>query len=165
MSAWVNCSAMSACTISRLAAMHSWPALYSAAATTSSAVLAMLVSSNTITGALPPSSRMVRCGPPAAARAIARPVAVEPVNETRSTPGWPARYSPTVAPRPWTMFSTPAGSQSGECRDAQGCVVGGLDDDGIPSGHSRNDLPHRLPQRVVPRCDAGDHTDGLATHE
>ena len=40
--------------------------------------------------------------------AIRRPAAVEPVNETLSTPGWRTRYSPTSRPAA-TMLTTPSG--------------------------------------------------------
>src|SRR4051812_47915400 len=39
-----------------------------------------------------------------------RPARVEPVNETMSTSGWPARASPASGPVPETTLNTPAGS-------------------------------------------------------
>src|SRR3954464_10488033 len=61
----------------------------------------MSASSNTITGALPPSSRCTRLRVSAAARATSLPVATSPVSETIATSG--CRTSPAPAggpPRP-----------------------------------------------------------------
>jgi hypothetical protein len=58
---------------------------------------------------LPPSSRQTRLTVSAASMATRRPTAVEPVKDTTSTPGWVHSTSPTSAPGPGTMFSTPGG--------------------------------------------------------
>ena len=108
----MSSSATGSATITRVAAMHSCPALYMPAPAMALAVAARSVSSNTITGALPPSSRTERRGALADAAAMARPVATEPVNDTRSMSGWLTRSAPVVEPRPLTRFSTPAGRRS-----------------------------------------------------
>ena len=59
---------------------------------------------------LPPSSSATLAMRSAAACEMARPVAVEPVNDTMSTPGWPAMAAPTIGPVPVTRLSTPAGT-------------------------------------------------------
>ena len=45
------------------------------------------------------------------AAATARPAAVDPVNDTLSTPGWRTRCSPT-APSPGSTLTTPGGSSA-----------------------------------------------------
>ena len=59
---------------------------------------------------LPPSSSEHGLRPEPAVAITVRPVAVPPVNETRSTSGWRTSASPVVVPRPQTMFTTPAGT-------------------------------------------------------
>ena len=53
----------------------------------------------TMLGLLPPSSSETRLRLPAEARTIARPVSVEPVKETLSTPGCSTRARPGLAAR------------------------------------------------------------------
>ena len=69
-------------------------------------------SSNTITGALPPSSRCVRLVPFAAACRTLSPVETSPVSEIIATPGCEISGAPTVLPRPQTTLTTPAGNSS-----------------------------------------------------
>ncbi len=59
-SAATNSSWTPACTSTRVAAVQSWPALNRPAPAMPSAAVAMSASSNTTTGALPPSSRCTR---------------------------------------------------------------------------------------------------------
>ena len=68
----------------------------------------MSLSSNTITGALPPSSRCVRFRFPPALTATARPAATEPVIDTISGVGCATTAAP-VSRSPQTTFSTPGG--------------------------------------------------------
>ena len=56
---------------------------------TAVATAAGSASSSTTAADLPPSSRLTRLRSAAHAAATALPAAVEPVNETLSTPGWP----------------------------------------------------------------------------
>jgi hypothetical protein len=58
---------------------------------------------------LPPSSSETRLTFPAAAFETSFPARVDPVNETMSTPSWPAIASPTTGPKPVTRLKTPAG--------------------------------------------------------
>ena len=66
-------------------------------------------SANTTSGDFPPSSSDTRFRLPAAAWMICRPVGVDPVNATLSTPGCSARAAPALSPKPVTMFTTPSG--------------------------------------------------------
>ena len=92
----------------RLSALQTWPLLARLAIWIPVATAAGSASSSTMAADLPPSSRLTCFSPSAQARATCRPAAVEPVNETLSTPGWRTRSSPTSRP-PGTTFSTPGG--------------------------------------------------------
>jgi len=72
----------------------------------------MSTSSNTTTGALPPSSRWTRFRVSDAARAIHLPVPTDPVSETMSTSAWVTSACPAGSPCPVITFSTPAGKLS-----------------------------------------------------
>ena len=67
-------------------------------------------SANTSAGLLPPSSRLTRLNPSAAACMILRPTARLPVNESLLIIGWLISASPVGSPGPVTTFSTPGGS-------------------------------------------------------
>ena len=69
------------CTRKRVGEMHTWPALRNLLAAITLAATATSASSNTITGAWPPSSMVARfmCWPASAASCL--PTTVEPVNE------------------------------------------------------------------------------------
>ena len=70
----------------------------------------MSASSNTTFADLPPSSKLTGVRLSAAARMIARPVALSPVNVMRCTRGSRVSASPTSSgPNPCTTFSTPGG--------------------------------------------------------
>src|SRR6185437_8167781 len=64
-------------------------------------------SSSTTSGPLPPISISVDL--PAAAADTSRPVAVDPMKATPSTPGCRAISSPTTGPGPVTRLNTPGG--------------------------------------------------------
>ena len=69
----------------------------------------MSASSNTTTGALPPSSRCTRFSDSAAFRAMSLPVFTSPVIDTMATFGFRTSASPAVSPWPVTTLNTPAG--------------------------------------------------------
>ena len=71
----------------------------------------MSASSNTTTGAFPPSSRWVRLRSGAAAWATCMPARVEPVIETNCGMGWATRARP-VSRSPHTTLNTPGGRNS-----------------------------------------------------
>ena len=74
-------------TSSRVVSAQPWPAWMQTANAAAPTAAARSASSSTIAADLPPSSRNTFFSVGAAAAMIARPVAVEPVNETRSTRG------------------------------------------------------------------------------
>ena len=89
--------------------MQIWPELAKTAIAATGMARSRSASRHRITGDLPPSSSETRLMLPPAARAIARPVSVEPVKAMRSIPGWAASAAPASAPSPVTTFSTPSG--------------------------------------------------------
>ena len=63
----------------------------------------------TISGLLPPSSRVNFFSCLAQISAMCRPTTDEPVKVTDLTSGWPVRASPITAPLPSTTLKLPAG--------------------------------------------------------
>jgi hypothetical protein len=80
---------------------------------------------------LPPSSSATRAIRSAAACVIARPVAVEPVNETMSTSGCPAIAAPTTGPVPVTRLSTPGGSPASSAASTSRYATSGVSSLGL----------------------------------
>ena len=76
-------------------------------------------SSRTMNADLPPSSRQTLLMPSPATAPTRRPATSDPVKLTMSTPGWATMASPTSAPWPNTMLSTPAGSPISCAADRQ----------------------------------------------
>ena len=72
----------------------------------------MSTSSNTTTGALPPSSRCTRLSVSDAARAIHLPVSTEPVSDIMFTSSWVTSAWPVGSPWPVITLSTPLGKIS-----------------------------------------------------
>ena len=105
----------------RLSALHTWPLLARLANWMPAATAAGSASSSTMAADLPPSSRLTCFSPAAHASATWRPAAVDPVNETLSTPGWPTRSSPTSR-SPGTTFNTPGGRSAAATRSASSCA-------------------------------------------
>ena len=127
-------------------------------------------SSKTICGDLPPSSRVTRLRLSAAACATARPVAVEPVNATLSTPLCPASAAPSSRLEPATTLNTPGGKPGlvqhlREGQRRRGGVLRGLDHERAARGQARRELERHQQQRGVPRRDRADHPDRLAAGE
>ena len=115
---------------------------------------------------LPPSSSATRLTRRRRVAPIRLPTAVEPVKETRSTPGCSASAWPATGPRPVTRLNTPAGSPAscdglGEELGDQRGVLGGLEHHRAAGRQRRGDLGDDLVQRVVPRRDRADHADRL----
>ena len=88
-------------------------------------------SGKTICGDLPPSSRVTRLRLSAAACATARPVAVDPVNATLSTPGCPASAAPVSRDSPVTTLNTPGGKPACSNRAAKASVDAGECSEGL----------------------------------
>ena len=125
-------------------------------------------SSSTIAADLPPSSRKTFFRVGAAAAMIARPVAVEPVNETRSTRGSVASTEATPLSRGVTTLSTPGGRSvcSVASRPSSAATHGvsgaGLSTTVLPASERGTDLGEVDLVGEVPRRDRGDDADGLA---
>ena len=75
-----------------------------------------------------------------AASAIVRPVAAEPVNETRSTAGSSTSGIPASEPRPCTTFRTPGGSPASRQRRPNHQADAGVCSDGL----STDPFPQRI---------------------
>src|SRR5215831_12689518 len=88
-------------------------------------------SSNTTLGDLPPSSSVTRLMVAEAISMIVAPVFVSPVNAILSTPGWPARYEPTVAPGPGNTLTTPGKQPASRQICASVSAVSGVGDAGF----------------------------------
>ena len=147
--------------------MQVCPVAANTPATSPFAAACRSASGNTICGDLPPSSRVTLLMFSAAACATARPVAVDPVNATLSTPGCAASAAPVSRDSPVTTLTTPGGNpawsnSSAKPRVEAGRVLGRLDHDGATGGQRGGELPGHQQQRRVPRRDRGDHTDRLA---
>ena len=106
-----NSSTASRCTSALVCAAQTWPdrprvtvPIVTAAAVPTSE------SAKTTAGLLPPSSRLTRLQPTAAAIMIFCPTARLPVNDSLSSIGWLIRASPVGSPGPVTTLSTGAGS-------------------------------------------------------
>ncbi len=93
----------------RVSALQVWPELRKHLATPSGTARAKSASSRRTFGDLPPSSIATGLTVAAASSETRRPARVEPVKETKSTPGWPAIASPTTGPIPVTRLKTPGG--------------------------------------------------------
>ena len=98
---------------------------------------------------------------------IRLPVAVDPVNEIRSTLGESVSSSPTRWSADVTTLTTPGGDvrllgdEAAEAGGVPGGVGGGLDDHGVARGQDRAHLVERDLDRVVPRHDGADDAHGL----
>ena len=88
-------------------------------------------SAKTTLGDLPPSSIDTRLTVPAAARRIAFPVSVSPVNEILSMPGCSAMAAPTTGPGPGTTWNAPGGSPASARSSANISAVRGVTDAGL----------------------------------
>ncbi len=130
----------------------------------------MSASAKTICGLLPPSSRVTGTAFCAAAAWTSAPVATEPVNDTWSTPGWPASAAPASSPRPVTTLSAPGGrpgflGDPGERQHRQASLLGRLQDAGIAHRQGGADAAADDLHRVVPGHDVAGHAVRLAQGE
>ena len=91
--------------------MQSWPALKYPAIAIASAAFSGSASSNTMTGALPPSSRCTRFSPAAAAAATSLPARTLPVIDTICGTGCETSARP-VSRSPQITLNTPGGRNS-----------------------------------------------------
>ena len=157
-------------TTSRVVIAHPWPAWMQAANAVAPATAATSASSSAIAADLPPSSRKTRFRVGAAAAMIARPVAVEPVNDTMSTRGSVTSIAATcVVPRGdhvehprWQVGVL--GGQPAELARQPRCVRRRLEHDRAAGRQRRADLGQVDLGRDVPGRDRGDDTDRLAAY-
>src|SRR5215470_4059608 len=127
----MSSSCTSWCTISRDPAMQVWPVAANTPATIPLAAAARSASGKTTCGDLPPSSSVTLLMLSAAALATARPVAVEPVNATLSTPGCAASAAPVPRDRPVTTLTTPGGNPASATSSANPSVETGACSEGL----------------------------------
>ena len=88
-------------------------------------------SANTMLADLPPSSSEAGTSRRPAASATRRPVAVEPVNATTSTPGWSTSGAPVSEPEPVTQLTTPGGKPASAIRSISFSTGSGASSDGL----------------------------------
>ncbi len=96
-------------TISRLDAVHRWPAWKYAPFTATATAVGRCASSSTMSGFLPPISSCTRTPDRTAASATERPTSCEPVKLTASMSGEETSAAPMREPGPITRFRTPGG--------------------------------------------------------
>ena len=104
--------------------MQSWPVFVYPANLSVSTSFSTSASSNTTTGALPPSSRWTRFTVSAAVAWMSLPVDVSPVTDTRRTSGLRTSWSPTSDPWPVTTLMTPGGKMSAASSASRSAVRG-----------------------------------------
>lgn len=119
------------CTSIRVQALHVWPELPMTFATPTPTALARSALGRMTLADLPPSSRATRLTAAPAVAPIFLPTAVEPVNETRSTPSCSARACPATGPRPVTRLNTPAGTPASWTASAKSWAVSGVSSAGL----------------------------------
>ena len=145
---------------------HPWPACTQTIEAIGT-VEAKSASSHTIMADLPPSSRKTRLSVAAPFSMIRLPVAVDPVNEIRSTLGDSVSSSPTRWSDDVTTLTTPGGDvgllgdEAPEAGGVPGRVGRGLQDHGVARGQDRAHLVERDLDRVVPRHDGADDAHRL----
>ena len=146
--------------------MHTLNAVSAAAAARSQSPRSQ--SSSTIAADLPPSSRKTFLVVAAALAMTSRPVAVEPVNETRSTRGSAVSCRPASGRLLVTTLTTPAGisvcsaTQPAQLGAGPGRVRGRLEHDRAAGRERRAELGQGDLVGEVPRGDRGDDPGGLS---
>ena len=144
-----------------------WPACIDAVNADIEQAPARSASSSTRNADLPPSSRKTFLSVAAPSDITARPVAVDPVNETMSTRG----SFDSSAPTPWSLEVTMLmharrdvgvlGDELAEDGRAPRGVGRRLEDDGVARRQRRAELGEVDLMRKVPRGDRADDADGL----
>ncbi len=133
--AWANrvvkASKIPSWTMKRVGEVHTWPALRVLPMRQVATALSRSASSNTSTGACPPSSSVQGFTWSAALRASRRPTAVEPVKVTLRITGDAIRWEDTSEGTPNTRFSTPAGRPASARAWASAMADQGVSSDGF----------------------------------
>jgi hypothetical protein len=101
------------------------PEFRNALLTVAFTAFARSASGRTTLADLPPSSSATRFTVSAAARDTSRPAAVDPVNDTMSTPGCAASAAPTTGPVPTTTLNTPGGRPASSNASASSSAADG----------------------------------------
>jgi hypothetical protein len=130
-------------------AMHVWPELRSLTQAIRRAATSKSASAATITGLLPPSSRVTGVSVGAAPAMIFRPISVPPVNSAWSKP-WASRAC-VVAPSRYSGDET--GKQSRSRRDE----FGWFHHRAVARRHRRDQWPETEIYQVILRSDHEDH--------
>ncbi len=162
-----NASWMPFCTMIRLAQTHVCPALRNLEAIAPATAASRSASSNTISGALPPSSRAIFLTVPALWAISSLPTSVEPVKLSARTAGCPVSTSPIISGSPDDDAEHPGrDARAGRPSSARavadsGVSLRGLDDHRAAGGQRRRGLAQDHRRREVPRRDRGGHPDRL----
>ena len=123
-------------------------------------------SSNTITGALPPSSRCVRFRVSVAACRTLRPVATSPVSahhrDLRVLDQRLADRRAAAADHVEHALREDLGGELREQQRGERRLLARLQHHGVAGGQRRGGLPRGHHQRVVPRRDGADHAERVA---
>ncbi len=151
----------------RFAHTQVWPALRNFEAIAPATAASRSASSNTMNGALPPSSRAIRLTVPALLAISSLPTAVEPVKLSTRTAGCAVSTSPISSGRPQTTLSTPArhtgpGRQLGQRGRRQRRLLGGFHDHRAAGRQGRRRLAQDHRRREVPGRDGRGDADRLA---
>ena len=111
-----NSRSMDWCTRKRVGAKQACPALRNLWPTNMGTNRSRSASAQTMTGACPPSSNVVRLNPSEHCRASVRPTPTEPVNDTLRMTGLAIKVSDISTGFPYTSCSAPGGSSA--CRQS-----------------------------------------------
>ena len=153
----------------RLAEVQTCPLLRNRAHAAPGTATSRSASSKTISGSMPPSSRLTRFNCSAARTAMRVPTAVDPVNAMHATFGSSMRAAPTSSPVPVTTLTTPGGKWARAVSTSRNVASGvnseGLMTTAVPRGERRRNLPDQQQQRVVERDDGRHDPERLLDRE
>src|SRR5208282_4634478 len=149
----------------RLAQTQVWPMLRNFETIAPSTAASTSASSNTMNGALPPSSSPTFFTVPAAWRMRSLPTSVEPVKPTKRTAGCSHIALPIAGASPVSMLRTPGGKPARRASSASASAVSGVSGAGLTTAvqptASAGDLAGDHRGGKVPRRDRGDDADRL----
>ena len=114
----------------RLADVHTWPLLRKRAQAAPGTATSRSASSNTMSGSMPPSSRLTRFSCFAAFTAISVPTAVEPVKAMQATSRVVDQRRADLGAVPVTTLTTPGG-RCARASSTMRSVASGVSSDGL----------------------------------